>query len=222
MNKINEYRDFVKSKIKMAALNGLPCESSEINQKLFPHQRDIVQWAVQGGQRAIFASYGLGKTMMQSEIVRILHDKTGARALIVCPLGVRQEFMRDGALLGVNFRFIRRTEEVEEADGAYFLTNYESIRDGRLNPGLFDIVSLDEASVLRSFGSKTYQNFLPMFETCKYKFVATATPDRTVQQSGRADLRSFRRPHDGALPRNHDGPLRRRVGAVRVVFRRWR
>lgn len=176
MNKINEYRDFVKGKIKMAALNGLPCESSEINSKLFPHQRDIVQWAVQGGQRAIFASYGLGKTMMQSEIVRILHDKTGARALIVCPLGVRQEFMRDGALLGVNFRFIRRTEEVEEADGAYFLTNYESIRDGRLNPELFDIVSLDEASVLRSFGSKTYQNFLPMFETCKYKFVATATP----------------------------------------------
>lgn len=120
MNKINEYRDFVKSKIKMAALNGLPCESSEINSKLFPHQRDIVQWAVQGGQRAIFASYGLGKTMMQSEIVRILHDKTGARALIVCPLGVRQEFMRDGALAGGRSRILahgRKQAEREEVRG---------------------------------------------------------------------------------------------------------
>lgn len=97
MNKINEYRDFVKGKIKMAALNGLPCESSEINSKLFPHQRDIVQWAVQGGQRAIFASYGLGKTMMQSEIVRILHDKTGARALC-------ESYFDDG------LKYLRRAE----------------------------------------------------------------------------------------------------------------
>ena len=176
MEQIEKYRDFVKHKIKMAELNGVPCEKSEINPILFPHQRDIVQWAVQGGQRAIFAAFGLGKTMMQIEIARILHEKTGARALIVCPLGVRQEFMRDGKTLGVNFEFVRRTEEVEQSEGAFFLTNYESIRDGKLDPTLFNCVSLDEASVLRSYGSKTYQEFLPMFEGCKYKFVATATP----------------------------------------------
>ena len=173
---VNEYREFVKAKIKMAELNGVPCEKSEINPILFPHQRDIVQWAVQGGQRAIFAAFGLGKTMMQIEIARILHDKTGARALIVCPLGVRQEFMRDGKTLGVQFEFVRRTEEVEASEGAFFLTNYESVRDGKLDPTLFNCVSLDEASVLRSYGSKTYQEFLPLFEGCKYKFVATATP----------------------------------------------
>ena len=176
MGQVQDYREFVKAKIKMAELNGVPCEKSEINPILFPHQRDIVQWAVQGGQRAIFAAFGLGKTMMQIEIARILHDKTGARALIVCPLGVRQEFMRDGKTLGVQFEFVRRTEEVEQSKGAFFLTNYESIRDGKLDPTLFNCVSLDEASVLRSYGSKTYQEFLPMFEGCKYKFVATATP----------------------------------------------
>ena len=176
MGQVQDYREFVKAKIKMAELNGVPCEKSEINPILFPHQRDIVQWAVQGGQRAIFAAFGLGKTMMQIEIARILHDKTGARALIVCPLGVRQEFMRDGNTLGVQFEFVRRTEEVEQSKGAFFLTNYESIRDGKLDPTLFNCVSLDEASVLRSYGSKTYQEFLPLFEGCKYKFVATATP----------------------------------------------
>lgn len=74
---VNEYREFVKAKIKMAELNGVPCEKSEINPILFPHQRDIVQWAVQGGQRAIFAAFGLGKTMMQIEIARILLGRNG-------------------------------------------------------------------------------------------------------------------------------------------------
>lgn len=58
----------------------------------------------------------------------------------------------------------------------FYLTNYESIRDGKLDPALFTAVSLDEASVLRSFGSKTYQTFLDMFGGVRYRFVATATP----------------------------------------------
>jgi len=35
---------------------------------------------------------------------------------------------------------------------------------------------LDEASVLRGFGTKTYQEFLPLFAGVPYRFVATATP----------------------------------------------
>ncbi|MGV7665816.1 hypothetical protein PJK52_29380, partial [Mycobacterium kansasii] len=55
-------------------------------------------------------------------------------------------------------------------------TNYESVRDGKVDPSWFTAVSLDEASVLRSFGSKTYQTFLPLFADVPYRFVATATP----------------------------------------------
>lgn len=170
------YLDFLKDKIKMAHKSGLDIDASEINPMLKPHQRDIVLWAVRGGCRAIFASFGLGKTFMQCEIVRIIQKHEGGKTLIVCPLGVRHEFKRDGARLNVNFTFIRRTEEVENSKGPYYLTNYESIRDGRLDPTLFNVVSLDEASILRSFGSKTYQTFLPLFDDVKYKFVATATP----------------------------------------------
>ena len=173
---MKEYEDFLKEKIKMAHMNGVPCDADEISQVLFPHQRDIVQWCVKGGQRAIFAAFGLGKTLIQAEIMRLLNKKTGCKTLIVCPLGVRQEFMRDGRMIGVNFEFIRRTEEFEASDGAFFLTNYESVRDGKLDPTLFNAVSLDEASVLRSYGSKTYQEFLPLFDGVQYKFVATATP----------------------------------------------
>lgn len=112
---------------------------------------------------------------MQLEIMRHVLARTDEPVLIICPLGVRQEFTRDGRdLLGVETRFIRRTEEVD-GPGVY-LTNYESVRDGRLDPSAFAGVSLDEASVLRSYGSKTYQTFLTLFGAVPYRFVATATP----------------------------------------------
>ena len=65
MSRIQEYRDFLMTKIKMARMAGVPCEMKDIHPILKPHQRDVVKWAVEGGQRAIFAAFGLGKTLMQ-------------------------------------------------------------------------------------------------------------------------------------------------------------
>lgn len=169
-----DYLDFLRAKIPLAQFDGFDIDDSEIHPLLMPHQRACVRWAVKGGNRALFEAFGLGKTLQQIEIVRLTQKRSGGRALIVCPLGVRQEFKRDGLKIGVEFQFVRRGEEM--GDGVFFLTNYESIRDGRLDPNLFTVVSLDEASVLRSYGSKTYQEFLPLFAGVKHKFVATATP----------------------------------------------
>jgi DNA modification methylase len=169
-----DYIDFLKQKIPLAQFDGFEIDDSEIHPLLKPHQRACVKWAVKGGNRALFEAFGLGKTLQQIEIIRLTQARSGGKALIVCPLGVRQEFRRDGLKVGVEFQFIRRQEEM--GDGSFFLTNYESIRDGRLDPSLFTVVSLDEASVLRSYGSKTYQEFLPLFSGVKHKFVATATP----------------------------------------------
>lgn len=170
------YLQFLQQKIRLAAFSGFDIDDSEIHPMLLPHQRACVQWAVKGGNRALFESFGLGKTVQQCEIVRLIKKHAGGLALVVIPLGVRQEFKRDGAKLGIDFKFIRTPEEMEEGDSGFYLTNYESIRDGKLDPNLFTVVSLDEASILRSFGSKTYQEFLPLFHGVKYKFVATATP----------------------------------------------
>jgi DNA modification methylase len=67
-------------------------------------------------------------------------------------------------------------EEVKACDSQIVLTNYERVRDGDIDPSYFAATSLDEASVLRSFGSKTYQTFLDKFKNVPYKLVATATP----------------------------------------------
>ena len=170
-----DYAEFLRQKIKLASFKGFSAEPGAINPVLYPHQRDIVRWAVQGGNRAIFAKFGLGKSVMQCEWLRQIIDHFGGRGLIICPLGVRQELIRDAAMLGIELRFIRSAADMVEGH-QFYITNYESVRDGKLIPDLFSAVSLDEASVLRSFGSKTYQEFLPMFEGVKFKLVNTATP----------------------------------------------
>ncbi len=169
-----DYDAFLREKVNFDRSFGFDVDESDINPILLPHQRAIVRWAVLGGRRAIFAAFGLGKSVMQLEVLRLVLGRQGGSGLIVCPLGVRQEFVRDAAMLGMQVTFIRTAAEMD-GDGIY-LTNYESIRDGKLDPAVFTAVSLDEASVLRSYGSKTYQTFLPLFVDVPYRFVATATP----------------------------------------------
>jgi hypothetical protein len=168
------YAEFLREKVNFERTLGFEIDADEIHPLLLPHQRAAVQWAVRGGRRALFEAPGLGKTLQQLEVLRLVLARTGGKALVVLPLGVRQEFTRDAAMIGLDVRFVRWTHEVD-GPGIY-LTNYESIRDGRLDPALFDAASLDEASVLRSYGSKTFQTFLTLFEDVKYRFVATATP----------------------------------------------
>lgn len=211
------YEDFLKDKLPMAESFGFDIDLSEINPILKPHQKLIVKWAVAGGRRAIFCAFGLGKTIIQLEIIRIilmlLDDGMG---LITIPLGVRQEFMRDAQTLmtgdhpqitdaqraelrqwlegrpdrHIRLKFIRTVQECDDPRGIY-LTNYETVRDGKLDPRVFVAASLDEAACLRGFGgTKTFREFMATFagddrrsmhERIRgtgvlYRFVATATP----------------------------------------------
>ncbi len=171
------YIEFLRTKIEVAPVSGFSAAPDELSPVLKPHQRDAVRWAVAGGRRALFESFGLGKTLQELEYCRLVLAHEGGKALIVLPLGVRQEFKRDAVqLLGIEEpQYITSPDEAAE-DGKIYLTNYERVRDGEIDPKGFTACVLDEAAVLRSFGSKTYQIFLPKFKGVKYKLVATATP----------------------------------------------
>lgn len=172
------YREFLESKIELATESGFIVDPADINPALKPHQKDAVRWALKGGRRALFESFGLGKTIQEIEFCYQAVKHCGGRALIVLPLGVKQEFTRDAVeILGYDKpEYCRTMEEVEKSRSGIVLTNYERVRDGDIRPEYFTATSLDEASVLRSFGSKTYQTFLDKFKNVPYKLVATATP----------------------------------------------
>lgn len=172
------YKEFLESKIELATESGFVVDPEKVNKVLKPHQRDAVVWALKGGRRALFESFGLGKTVQEIEFCHLAAEYSGGRALIVLPLGVKQEFTHDAVeVLGYEKpEYCRTMEEVEQSTSQIVLTNYERVRDGDIRPDYFAATSLDEASVLRSFGSKTYQTFLDKFKNVPYKLVATATP----------------------------------------------
>jgi DNA modification methylase len=141
-------------------------------------QADIARWMVHGGQRACFASFGLGKTRTHLQVAKWVTEHTSKPHLIVAPLGVRQEFTKvEGPAMGLNIPYCGTDADVEKCNAPIIITNYERVRDGQITvDGRFAGAGLDEASVLRSFGSKTYQRFLGLFKDVKYRFVFTATP----------------------------------------------
>lgn len=188
---MSDYTQFLESKIRLSKPSGFELDESLINPNLKYHNKLMVKWLVEGGRRACFASFGLHKTVTQLEAVRCTLLHTGGRGLIIAPLGVRQEFSKDAVnILGWEKgpKFIRIIEEADET--GIYITNYETVRDGKLDPRLFEVASLDEASVLRGLGgSKTFREFMRLFtgdegpngnrrgkEGVSYRFVATATP----------------------------------------------
>lgn len=170
------YEQFLAEKVVVAKQGGFVVSDGDVNPIAKDHQREIIRWLVGMGRGACFASFGLGKTLMQLETVRLTRERAGGMGLIVAPLGVRGEFMRDAAMLGIDLHFIRSADDIDDPEGIY-ITNYETIRDGKLDPRIFSVSSLDEAACLRGFGAtKTFREFMRLFEGVPYKFIATATP----------------------------------------------
>lgn len=170
------YDEFLKRKIIVSEDFGF--EPKELSKKLHLHQPAIVDWALRGGRRAIFASFGLGKTFMQLEIARQCILKENRPFLIVCPLGVVGEFKRDNSKLctGYEIEYITDTNGIENYENKIYITNYERVRKGDIDPSKFSGVSFDEASILRNLKTETTNYVLEYFGKIPYRFVATATP----------------------------------------------
>ena len=98
------YHNFLRNKVRLAEPQGFEVDPSVFNPMLKPHQRAIATWLVRQGRAACFAAFGLGKSFMQLEVVRVTRDLCGGYALITIPPGVRQEFYADAAKLGIKVK----------------------------------------------------------------------------------------------------------------------
>ena len=211
---IAQYRIALGNKIHIQSCEGIEPTAALIHPALrtrpFEHQGAIVEWALRGGKRLIAAQFGLGKTTCQCELMRQIHLVTGGKTLIIGELNVKYQFQsEDGPRLGMDIIYVRNDAEVAACPSPYMYTNYERVRDGGISPDVlreFTAVTLDEASVLADYGSKTFQTFCTLFEHTQYKFAATATPARNkykellhyahflgVADSGQALTKYFKR-----------------------------
>jgi superfamily II DNA or RNA helicase len=165
---VSAYTDFLASKAVVARPAGIEIESDVIHPSLFGFQRDMVRWSLRKGRAALFEDTGLGKTRQQIEWARL----TGERALILAPLAVCQQTVREGSAIGVPIKYTR-SQEGAALDGIT-ITNYEMLH--AFDPSAFGAVVLDESSILKDFEGKVRTQLIRAFKDTPYRLACTATP----------------------------------------------
>jgi DNA modification methylase/superfamily II DNA or RNA helicase len=164
-----EYAEFLESKKVIVKETGF--DAIGINPMLFDFQKDIVRWALKKGKAAIFADCGLGKTPMQLEWARHVCQYTGGNVLILAPLAVSKQTVREGRKFGIEVNVCRTQGEVKSGIN---ITNYEMLQ--HFQPEEFAGIILDESSILKAHDGKTRNNIIESFRDTPYKLACTATP----------------------------------------------
>lgn len=163
-----EYADFLKRKAIVDPPTGL-AEVPHLHASLFPFQHDIVSWALRRGRAAIFADCGLGKTFMQLEWAQHIPG----RVLILAPLAVAQQTVREGTKFGVPATYARSQEEADAGE-RITVTNYEMLQ--HFDASVYQGVVLDESSILKAFDGKTRTELIETFHNTPFRLACTATP----------------------------------------------
>lgn len=164
-----DYDEFLKSKQIKVKPSGFDCK--DINPKLFKFQHDIVCWALRKGKACIFAGTGLGKTPMQLEYSNQVCRHTEGDVLILAPLAVASQTVKEGRKFGIDVNQCRSQDDVRPGIN---IANYEVLH--KFDPSHFDGVVLDESSILKSFEGKFRNLIIEDFLETPYKLACTATP----------------------------------------------
>jgi len=158
------YEVYIKEKTKLVKFKGI--EDITLNDQMFPHQRDLTAWALKKGRACIFADTGLGKTFIQIEWAKNIPG----RVLILAPLAVSEQTIREGEKYGVPIEY----DNTGESKAPIVITNYEHVE--KFNENDFLGLVIDESSILKSFTGKTRNLIIDKFESVYYKLACTATP----------------------------------------------
>ena len=167
-----DYQEFLEKKQKTHIESGFIVDENSLNANLFPFQRFIVKRALKAGKYAIFADCGLGKTLMQLEWAYRVVKHTGLDVLILAPLAVAGQTIREGEKFGIE---VRRYAEIKDATNeCIYIANYEQLDN--IECHLFGGVVLDESGIIKNFSGSIRNKVIQNFEHTEFKLACTATP----------------------------------------------
>lgn len=166
---LREYRDFIASKAAIVSPKGMTAKP--INKMAKHHQRVAIDYALGIGKAAHFLDTGLGKSFCELEWARQVSEETKKPVLILTPLAVAGQMVREGQKFGIDARQIKEQSEV---GAGIMVANYERLP--KLDPSCFGGVVLDESSILKSFAGRTRNMLMDAFSGLRFKLAATATP----------------------------------------------
>lgn len=162
-----DYKTFLHGKTQFGADAGF--EPVFMPDFLFDFQRKLVDWAVRKGRAAIFADCGLGKTPMQLVWAQNVHKHTGKRVLVLTPLAVGQQTVREAHKFGIDAEQSRDGK----MSAPVVVTNYEKLH--LFKPDDFGGVVCDESSILKSFGGATRKRVTRFMSKMHHRLLCTAT-----------------------------------------------
>ena len=168
-----KYEEFLETKKKNVTQSGFEIKEEQLNSSLFDFQKYIVKRALKSGKFAIFADCGLGKTLMQLEWANQVVNYTGRSVLILAPLAVSGQTIKEGKKFGIEVNKLESTSLPCNQIGIY-ITNYEQLKNIEVDG--FEGVVLDESSIIKNFEGKLRDLVLSKFKDTKYKLPCTATP----------------------------------------------
>lgn len=168
---MEDYEAFLTEKTIRHVPTGIE-DVPDTNPMLFDWQAAIVRWALHRGRAAIFADCGLGKTPMQLDWASIVSSYTDQPVLIVAPLAVAAQTVREGEKFSIPVEQVRTGEAVGQS--GIYITNYEMLE--HFDAGVFGGVVLDESSILKSHTSHYRNLIIEMFSETPFRLAATATP----------------------------------------------
>lgn len=169
-----EYIEFLKNKQTSIQDSGFEINENELSNVLFPFQRYCVQRALQAGRFAMFEDCGLGKTIQQLEWSDKVQEYIDKPVLILAPLGVIGQTIKEGAKFGYTVTELGLTVFDQDLKAGIYITNYDNMEN--IDACLFGGVVLDESSILKNFAGKTKQSLIDNFKNTPYKLCCTATP----------------------------------------------
>lgn len=137
----------------------------------FDFQNHVIEKAVKKGRMALFLDTGLGKTLIQLSIAQNVVLKTNKRVLILTPLAVGFQFVKEAEKIGVPDVYQTLKGEL---NGKIIICNYERLHF--LNSKDFECVILDESSILKNFDGKIKNQITAFIKKVPFRFLATATP----------------------------------------------
>lgn len=171
---MKEYIDFLKTKQIAVEASGFEVSENEINSMLFPFQKYCVRRALKVGRFAMFEDCGLGKTIQQLEWADKVKNHIDKPVLILAPLGVIGQTIKEGAKFGYEVTELGLTAFDQDLKVGIYITNYDNMEN--IDAYLFGGVILDESSILKNFAGKTKQALIDSFKDTPYKLCCTATP----------------------------------------------
>lgn len=166
--------EFLKMKQTNVIESGFELNDNELNNMLFPFQKYCVRRALRAGRFAMFEDCGLGKTIQQLEWADKVQKHIDKPVLILAPLGVIGQTIKEGAKFGYEVIELGITVFDQDLKAGIYITNYDNMEN--IDAYLFGGIVLDESSILKNFAGKTKQLLIDSFKDTPYKLCCTATP----------------------------------------------